>query len=55
MMVRGLMAWTHLFGALSFEVFGHRRDIISDPAPSFGHEMRTVAVTLGMATTPADH
>ncbi|GLY32192.1 hypothetical protein Kisp02_55570 [Kineosporia sp. NBRC 101731] len=49
------MAWTHLFGALSFEVFGHRRDIISDPAPSFGHEMRTVAVTLGMATTPADH
>jgi hypothetical protein len=29
-MVRGLMAWTYLFGAVSFEVFGHRHNVIAD-------------------------
>ena len=49
LMIRGLMAWTYLFGAVSFEIFGHRHDIVSDPAPYFDHEMRTIAIALGIS------
>ena len=52
LMIRGLMAWTYLFGAVSFEVFGHRHDIVSDPAPYFDHEMRTIATALGITGRP---
>ena len=32
LLVRGLMAWTYLFGAVSFELFGHRHGVLSsDP------------------------
>jgi AcrR family transcriptional regulator len=53
LIARGLMAWTYLFGAISFEVFGHRREIVSGPAPFFDHEMRTIAAVLGIAGRPA--
>jgi AcrR family transcriptional regulator len=46
--VRGVMAWTYLFGAVSFEVFGHRRQIITDPEPFFDYEIRQMARTLGL-------
>lgn len=49
---RGLMAWTYLFGAISFEVFGHRHDVIADPAAFFDYEMREIAVSLNI-TGPA--
>jgi AcrR family transcriptional regulator len=29
-MVRGVMAWTHLFGSVSFELFGHTNNVIDD-------------------------
>ncbi|MEV6008680.1 TetR/AcrR family transcriptional regulator [Streptomyces sp. NPDC051976] len=45
-----LMAWTYLFGAISFEVFGHRRDIIADPRAFFDHEARRLGSALGLAT-----
>lgn len=44
-----LMAWTYLFGAISFEVFGHRRDIIADPRAFFDHEARRLGSALGLA------
>jgi AcrR family transcriptional regulator len=47
--VRGLIAWTYLFGAVSFEVFGHRRDVITDPRPFFDYEIRQIATALGIA------
>lgn len=30
LMVRGLMAWTYLFGAVSFELFGQRHNAVAD-------------------------
>lgn len=47
--VRGLIAWTHLFGAVSFEVFGHRTfDVLDDPATFFDHEMGLMGGLLGL-------
>lgn len=48
LIVGGLMAWTYLFGAVSFEVFGHRGNVIADEAAFFDHEMRRIAVALGL-------
>lgn len=48
LIVRGLMAWTYLFGAVSFEVFGHRHNVIADPDAFFDHEVRQLAVMLGL-------
>jgi AcrR family transcriptional regulator len=53
LMVRGLMAWTYLFGALSFEVFGHRHNVIADQRVFFDHEVRRLAAMLGLA--PPSH
>lgn len=49
LLVRGLMAWTYLFGAVSFEVFGHRHNVIGDYEVFFDHEMTRVAELLGLA------
>src|SRR5664279_2242258 len=48
LMVRGLMAWTYLFGAVSFEVFGHRHNVIADPEAFFDHEIRQLATMVGL-------
>jgi AcrR family transcriptional regulator len=48
LMVRGLMAWTYLFGAVSFEVFGHRHNVIADPEAFFDHEVRRLATMVGL-------
>jgi AcrR family transcriptional regulator len=48
LIVRGLMAWTYLFGAVSFEVFGHRRDVIVDREAFFDHEVRRLATMVGI-------
>ncbi len=44
--LHGLMAWTYLFGAVSFEVFGHRHVVISDPATFFDREVVRLAELL---------
>ena len=51
LMVAGLMAWTYLFGAVSFEVFGHRNNVIADYEAFFDHEVRRLAAMLGLAAT----
>jgi AcrR family transcriptional regulator len=48
LIVRGLMAWTYLFGAVSFEVFGHRHNVILDHDAFFDHEVRRLAGMLGL-------
>lgn len=48
LMVRGLMAWTYLFGALSAELFGHRHNVVADFAVSFDHEVGRLAKMLGL-------
>jgi AcrR family transcriptional regulator len=39
-LARGLAAWTQLFGAISFELFGHLHNVIHDYDAFFDHEMR---------------
>jgi AcrR family transcriptional regulator len=48
LMVRGLIAWTYLFGAVSFEVFGHRNNVIADYDVFFDHEVRRLALMVGL-------
>jgi AcrR family transcriptional regulator len=53
LLVRGLIAWTYLFGAVSFEVFGHRHNVIADYEVFFDYEIRRLAQLVGMVpTTP---
>jgi AcrR family transcriptional regulator len=45
---RSLMAWTLLFGAVSFELFGHLHDVIEDYEAFFDHEMASTPKLLGL-------
>lgn len=48
LMTRGLMAWTWLFGAVSFELFGHLVGSVDDPDVFFGHQLDRMARILGL-------
>jgi AcrR family transcriptional regulator len=37
---RALMAWTQMFGTISFELFGHLHNVIHDYDAFFDHQMR---------------
>ncbi|WP_371483783.1 TetR/AcrR family transcriptional regulator [Kitasatospora sp. NBC_00315] len=52
LVIAGLTAWTHLFGAVSFEVFGHRDNIVSDHRSYFDHEVRRIGTLLGLGPAP---
>ncbi|MGL5852766.1 MAG: TetR/AcrR family transcriptional regulator [Phycicoccus sp.] len=45
-MAAGITGWTHLFGAISFELFGHRHSVVADHEAFFDHEMRRVATLI---------
>ena len=47
-MVRSLMAWTHIYGAISFELFGHRVGSVSNHEAFFDLEMRRIATFIGV-------
>lgn len=47
-MVRGLVAWTELFGALNFELFGRFKNTITDLEAWFDHQARVLAAFLGL-------
>jgi AcrR family transcriptional regulator len=46
--VRALMAWTHVFGAISFELFGHRVGAVTDNDGFYRHEMNRIATYIGL-------
>ncbi len=46
--LRAIMAWTHIYGAISFELFGMYHNVIDDPAAVFEHAARTMAHLLGL-------
>lgn len=48
LVVGGLMAWTYLFGAVSFEVFGHRNNVVDDGPAFFDHEMARIVAMVGI-------
>jgi AcrR family transcriptional regulator len=39
-LLRGLLVWTQLFGAISFELFGHLHNVIHDYDALFAHHLR---------------
>jgi AcrR family transcriptional regulator len=52
LVVRGLIAWTYLFGAVSFDLFGHRHNVVADPAglreAFFEEEIARIAILVGI-------
>jgi len=42
-LARALVAWTQLFGAISFELFGHFHGVITDADEFFEHQVRRSA------------
>jgi AcrR family transcriptional regulator len=52
LLLRGMAAWSGLFGAVSFELYGHLHNVVAETAKArkayFDHQMRQVAVGLGL-------
>lgn len=46
--IRGLMAWTYLFGAVSFELFGHYENVVTDYAQFFEYAVRRMWEFVGL-------
>lgn len=52
-MARALIAWTELFGAISFELFGRFNNTISDLGAWYDHQARVLAAFLGISAEQA--
>ncbi|MEK6345704.1 MAG: TetR-like C-terminal domain-containing protein, partial [Curtobacterium sp.] len=48
LVLRILMAWTTVFGVVSFELFGHTVGAVSDDAVYFDHVVARLADDLGI-------
>jgi AcrR family transcriptional regulator len=46
-----LIAWTHLFGAVSFELFGHLEGVFDDKGAVFEHSINQLAHLIGLRPT----
>ncbi len=46
-LARGIAAWTALVGTISFELFGHLNNVITDHEAFFAHQMEAVGRDLG--------
>ncbi|MEV0946949.1 WHG domain-containing protein [Rhodococcus sp. NPDC049939] len=50
LLARGILAWTALFGAVNFEIFGqYGSDTFTDPAAMFEHHLAVLAETAGLS------
>jgi AcrR family transcriptional regulator len=49
-MAAGVAAWTHLFGAVSFELFGQYQNVIEARREFFEYQMHLASATLGIAS-----
>lgn len=48
LILRGLMAWVEIFGAVSFELFGQLHNIVCDYDAFFDHVVRSMAALVGL-------
>jgi AcrR family transcriptional regulator len=48
-----ITSWTQLIGAIGFELFGHYRNVVLDPATYLDHLAETAATAVGLPPTPA--
>jgi hypothetical protein len=44
--INGVIGWTHLFGAISSELFGHRHNVVDNDDVFFDYEMRQLAALI---------
>lgn len=47
-LVRGIRTWAQLVGLISFELFGHLHNVVTDYAAHFDLQMRAAAADLGL-------
>ena len=47
-LARALMAWAQLVGLVSFELFGHLHNVITDYSAHFDYQLRGVGIDLGL-------
>lgn len=47
-LARGMIAWTEIFGAVSFEVFGRLDTLVSDRRAWFEYQLRSMAHLVGL-------
>jgi hypothetical protein len=47
-LARALLAWSQLIGMISFELFGHLHNVITDYAAHFDYQLRSVGQELGL-------
>ncbi len=47
LMLRGMLAWSSLFGAISFELFGHLHNVVDDHERYFDHQMAAMGRYVG--------
>jgi AcrR family transcriptional regulator len=47
----GVLAWVNLFGAISFELFGHLQNVVDDGEAFFRHAMNTAGALVGFTDT----
>ena len=47
-LARGMIAWTELFGAVNFEVFGRLDDLFQDRRAWFDHQVKAMARLVGL-------
>jgi AcrR family transcriptional regulator len=45
---RGMIAWTEVFGAISFDLFGRLNNVIDEREAWFDHQMRLMAAFMGI-------
>jgi hypothetical protein len=48
MLARGEAGWIHLFGAVSFELFGQFNNVIEARNAHFAYQMRLIADLIGV-------
>ncbi|MCU1624883.1 MAG: DNA-binding transcriptional regulator, AcrR family, partial [Frankiales bacterium] len=51
-LARAVMAWTHLIGGISFELFGHLVGSIDDYSAWFDLQMNELGRGLGLTSAP---
>ncbi len=47
-LLRGLTAWIHLFGVVSFELFGQLNNVVTDGSAFFEYQMNQMAELVGL-------
>jgi AcrR family transcriptional regulator len=48
LLLRGMLAWSSLFGAVTFELFGHLHNVVDDHETYFDHQMAGLARYVGL-------